>query len=168
MNRATRLHTAASGAALTVLLLAGCGGSGRSTGSDPSAPVSSSPAPAESTTTDTTKSKPPATASAIPGSYIDYDDYRSDPAIFDRGGDVVLFFHAGWCPTCQAAEANLTSQPVPDGLTIVKTDFDTMTELRQKYGVTVQHTFVQVDADGEQLAKWSGSTTAEEIADQVQ
>jgi len=80
----------------------------------------------------------------------------------------VLFFHASWCPTCQAAEANLTSQPVPDGLTVVKTDFDTMTELRQKYGVTVQHTFVQIDAGGAQLAKWSGSTSAAEIADQVQ
>jgi thioredoxin 1 len=169
MIRATRCPAAASAAALVVLLLAGCGGgAGSTTGSDLGDPVSASPAPDESTTSGARTPKPTATASVIPGSYIGYADYRRDAATFDREGDVVLFFHAGWCPTCQAAEANLTSQPVPDGLTIVKTDFDTMTELRQRYGVTVQHTFVQIDADGEQLAKWSGSTTAEEIADQVQ
>lgn len=43
-------------------------------------------------------------------------------------------------------------------------DFDTATDLRQKYGVTVQHTFLQIDAEGTELAKWSGSVTADEIA----
>ncbi len=49
-------------------------------------------------------------------------------------------------------------------MTIVVVDFDTANDLRQKYGVTVQHTFVQVDAEGNELAKWSGSVTADEVA----
>ena len=49
-------------------------------------------------------------------------------------------------------------------MTIVVVDFHTANDLRQKYGVTVQHTFVQVDAEGNELAKWSGSVTADEVA----
>ena len=40
-------------------------------------------------------------------------------------------------------------------------------ELKQKYGITTQHTFVQVDADGNEVAKWTGSLTADEIAEQT-
>ncbi len=46
---------------------------------------------------------------------------------------------------------------MPDGLTVVKVDYDTETDLRQQYGVTQQHTFVQVDESGAELAKWTGS-----------
>jgi thiol-disulfide isomerase/thioredoxin len=98
------------------------------------------------------------------GSYIDYAAYQQDPAKFAAGGDVVLFFNASWCPTCQAASANFSSQAVPNGLTVVSVDYDDNTALRQQYGVTVQHTFVQVDASGAQLAKWSGSTSFDQVA----
>ena len=56
---------------------------------------------------------------------------------------------------------------IPNGLTVVSVDYDEATELKQKYGVTVQHTFVQVSPDGSELAKWSGSTTASEIESKV-
>jgi hypothetical protein len=52
-------------------------------------------------------------------------------------------------------------------LTIVVVDFDTAMELRKLYGVTVQHTFVQIDASGEAITKWSGSTTIDEIVEQL-
>ena len=74
-----------------------------------------------------------------------------------------------WCPTCQETQKNLEADPaaIPAGLTIVKVDFDTSDELKRQYGVTTQHTFVQVDADGNELAKWTGSSTAEDIAGQT-
>ncbi len=78
----------------------------------------------------------------------------------------MLFFNASWCSTCQETRKNLEADPaaIPAGLTIVKVDYDNSDELKQKYGVTTQHTFVQVDADGNEIAKWNGSATAEEIA----
>lgn len=106
-----------------------------------------------------------AEAPSGPGSYIALTDYEADQSAY-ADTDVVLFFNAEWCSTCKIARDNIQSDlaAIPAGLTIVVVDFDTANDLRQKYGVTVQHTFVQVDADGNELAKWSGSVTADEIA----
>ena len=102
------------------------------------------------------------------GSFITLADYEGDKDTY-AGNDVVLFFNASWCSTCKEARENLEADPaaIPAGLTIVKVDFDDSDELRQKYGVTVQHTFVQIDSDGNELAKWNGSVTADEIASQT-
>jgi thiol-disulfide isomerase/thioredoxin len=123
----------------------------------PASPTSSAPASAEPT------DEVPDDA---PGTYITLADYEADRAKYDDG-DVVLFFNAQWCSTCKVARDNITADPaaIPSGLTIVTVDFDEATELKQRYGVTLQHTFVQIDAEGTELAKWSGSTTAEEIAE---
>jgi thiol-disulfide isomerase/thioredoxin len=104
-------------------------------------------------------------AAAAPGAYITLADYRGNEAMYGNG-DVVLFFHADWCPTCQATEEDLTENAaaIPAGLTIVKVDYDDSDELKQRYGITTQHTYVQVDADGNELAKWTGSTTSADIA----
>ena len=37
-----------------------------------------------------------------------------------------------------------------------KTSFDTETELKKKYSITYQHTYVQVDAAGNAVATWNG------------
>lgn len=74
----------------------------------------------------------------------------------------VLFFHASWCPTCRAADADISAKlsSIPAGLIIHKVDYDTATDLKKKYGVTYQHTFVQVDEKGEMITKWSGGDLA--------
>lgn len=102
------------------------------------------------------------------GSFITLADYEGSKDTY-AGNNVVLFFNASWCSTCKEARENLEADPsaIPAGLTIVKVDFDDSDELRQKYGVTVQHTFVQIDSDGNELAKWNGSITADEIASQT-
>lgn len=77
----------------------------------------------------------------------------------------VLFFHAKWCPTCRAAntefETNLDK--IPSDVVLFKTDYDTSSNLKTKYSITYQHTFVQVDALGKQLAKWNGGDINELI-----
>ncbi|MCA9361511.1 thioredoxin family protein [Candidatus Kaiserbacteria bacterium] len=93
-----------------------------------------------------------------------YEIYTPEKLAQATNGDVVLFFHASWCPTCRAAEASINETGVPDGLTILKLDYDRELELRQKYGVTVQHTFVQVDENGDLIKKWTGSPSATAIA----
>ena len=100
------------------------------------------------------------------GGYIDYADYRSDPQ-GHATGDVVLFFNATWGPTCQEATKNLQAADIPDGLTVVSVDYDSNLDLRKKYGVTTQHTFVQVGPGGEQVTKFTGSTTIPEIQSEL-
>lgn len=89
----------------------------------------------------------PIVATATQGAYVDY----SPTAIADAKGDTLLFFHATWCPTCRTLESDILSSGVPVGVTVIKVDYDTHQDLRQKYGVTVQTTFVKVDRAGEAL-----------------
>jgi thiol-disulfide isomerase/thioredoxin len=151
------------------MLLAACGASTSesvTSSTEPAAAVTSSAAPTSSEPAPTPTPEPTDAAPApAPGSYITLAEYEADKAAYDAG-DVVLFFNASWCSTCKIARDNLTADPaaIPDGLTIVTVDFDEATDLKQQYGVTLQHTFVQIGPDGAELAKWSGSVTAEEIA----
>jgi thiol-disulfide isomerase/thioredoxin len=70
---------------------------------------------------------------------------------------VVLFFAADWSPTCQAAldDINANGSRLKD-IAVVVVDYDKARELKSQYRVTVQHTFVQIDADGGKLAAWNG------------
>lgn len=74
------------------------------------------------------------------------------------GKKVVLFFHAGRCPSCRRAHKNITKHisELPGDVAVYKVDYDDSKELRQKYGVTSQHTFVEIDADHNLVARFSG------------
>lgn len=159
--------------ALTLLLglaLSGCSSDDTSQASVPasasSAPDNSS-ASAAPTPTEASSTAGGNVAAAAPGVFVDRAAYEADPVQFHAAGDVVLFFSAPWCPTCQASVNSLNTDGVPEGLAVVDVDFDTATDLRQEYGVTVQHTYVQVDESGQELAKWTGSISGEDIAEQT-
>lgn len=93
--------------------------------------------------------------------YQDYSPERASLASNDR--KVVLFFHASWCPTCKAAhQAFLEGQDsIPSDVLILKTDYDTQTDLKKKYDVNYQHTFVQIDSEGNQIQQWNGGDIKE-------
>ena len=93
------------------------------------------------------------------GSYETYAPEKIARANSEQ--DVVLFFRAGWCPTCRAVDADIKTNlsEIPTNLTILDVDYDNSTALKKEYGVTYQHTFVQVDGDGKLIKKWSGSPT---------
>jgi thiol-disulfide isomerase/thioredoxin len=94
-----------------------------------------------------------------------YQDYSADKLSLAQSGKVVLFFHAAWCPVCRSIESQIRADVSALGdVTILKVDFDTATALRQKYGVTTQYTFVQVDAAGNELGQWNASTLAQALA----
>ena len=99
-----------------------------------------------------------------------YEAYSSEKIALAATGDVVLFFHASWCPSCRGLNADIekNSSNIPDGLTILKTDYDKERELKKKYGVTTQHTLVQVDKDGNLIKKWSGGSKLENVVSQLQ
>ena len=88
-------------------------------------------------------------------SYITYDQYQASKDTY-ADSKVVLFFNATWCPDCRAINEALTSDPgkIPAGTTVVSVDYDQHADLRQRYGVTMQHTFVQVDAQGMATRTW--------------
>lgn len=100
------------------------------------------------------------------GEYLDYDESLLSRA---DSGNVVLFFHADWCPTCRALENHIinNAHKIPEGLTIMKLDFGAESSLRDKYDVVVQHTLVQVDSNGNQINKWIGGNTLETILRQI-
>lgn len=83
------------------------------------------------------------------------------PAAFadaKKDGKTILFFWATWCGTCAFLDDELKkrSSELPADLTILRTNYDTETDLKNKYGVVYQHTLVQVDKDGSEIKKWSG------------
>jgi len=155
-------------AAVLLLSLAACSSGSGSTAADPAAtpaPVTSN-TPAEPDSKPTPDGKKPSQPATVPGAFISYADYQADSSKY-AAGDVVLFFNATWCPTCQEAKGNLESTSIPEGLTVVSVDYDDNTDLKQEYGVTTQHTFVQIAPDGKELTKFTGSTTVDEIDSQL-
>jgi thiol-disulfide isomerase/thioredoxin len=118
------------------------------------APTAPDAAPAtETATTESTPTPeattPGATPGVLEGAYVEY----SNEAIAQAEGRVLLFFHAPWCPQCRSVESDIIAEGVPAGVTIIKVDYDSRQDLRQRYGVTLQTTFVEVDADGTELQK---------------
>ena len=106
----------------------------------------------------------------IPSSrYVEYSK-----TILDQSKDLrrVLYFYATWCPTCKVANEDFLANPnkIPEDVVLIRINYndpDTDAEekdLAKKYGITYQHTFVQIDAEGNQIAKWNGGQTEELIA----
>jgi thiol-disulfide isomerase/thioredoxin len=126
------------------LLLAGCASA---------APTAAPEAPSTGSPTASEPSEPNGSGSASDpdaaqaGAYVDYRDGIID----ETPGAKAIFFHASWCPQCRALEESILAGDIPDGLTIIKADFDSETDLRQEYGVTLQTTIVYVGDDGESL-----------------
>jgi thioredoxin 1 len=134
--------------------------------------------PATEETSETLPTEPSTTSQDIPTSNQEstptasvgsYEAYSADKIARAADGTVVVFFHASWCPSCRALNSNIESNrsEISAGVSILKTDYDSETELRQKYGVTTQHTLVQVDKDGNLIKKWSGGSTLDSIISQI-
>lgn len=101
---------------------------------------------------------PPATPATTSTALTRYLPYT--PAAFDaaKGMQRVLFFHATWCPSCRATDADIVKNlaRIPANVVIFRTDYDTQAALKKQYGITSQHTFVLVDGSGKALKKWAG------------
>lgn len=100
------------------------------------------------------------------GTYVEYG-----PGVVEGSKNTkrVLFFYASWCPVCKPADAEFRDKmgEIPAGVTVIRVNYnDPETDQAEKdlatqYGVTYQHTFVQIDQDGKALTKWNGGKLAE-------
>lgn len=83
----------------------------------------------------------------------------------------VLFFYANWCTTCRPVNADFLKNPnqLPDDVVVYRVNYrdsdtdESEKELAEKYKITYQHTFVQVNQQGEVIKKWNGGNLAELI-----
>lgn len=97
-----------------------------------------------------------------------------DQVTFDKYSQnkKVLFFYASWCPTCRPADSDFEKNKnnIPDDITVIRVNYndpdtdDAEKALASKYGVTYQHTYVQIDSQGKQIAKWNGGGLNELLA----
>ena len=98
--------------------------------------------------------------------YVEYSKSALNSATNNRR---VLFFYASWCPTCKPSDASFSANTseIPDDVTVIRVNYndpDTDQEekdLAKKYGITYQHTFVQIDGTGEEVTKWNGGQIEE-------
>jgi len=124
----------------------------------------------EAVTDEVAKPEQPGIQEAVEAGAGSYEAYSPQKIAMAETGEVVLFFHASWCPSCRALNTDIENNvgAIPAGVTILKTDYDKESELKKKYGVTTQHTLVQVDKDGNLINKWSGGSKLDNLLSQVQ
>ena len=107
---------------------------------------------------------------AAAGSSASFQEY-SPEAMSSATADetVVLFFHATWCSTCKLLADDITANAdsIPDDVQILLVDFDIATDLKQRHGVTLQHTLVQVDSNGDAIEQWHLTRTLGELLDSL-
>ncbi len=95
------------------------------------------------------------------GEYVSYGTGVLEKSSENRR---VLFFYANWCPTCRPADESFedNESKIPAGVSLVRVNYNDIeteqaeTDLAKKYGVTYQHTFVQIDEQGNEIVKWNG------------
>lgn len=100
--------------------------------------------------TSATQSRPSAKQAPVrQDAYVDFTQERYEELLGNR--PFALFFHAPWCPTCWAVEADILENiaELPEGAVIFKVDYDTATELKKTYNIVSQSVIVMVDSNGE-------------------
>lgn len=145
--------------------------------SQPSAkaePVMSQPTPGMApASTEPVQSQPTPTQSQaeqkVAGRYVEYSRSAYEEAAGKRR---VLFFYASWCPTCRTADPDIRANEgrLPGDLVVLRVNYnDPQTDEEEKalaktHAITYQHTFVQVDGQGNALARWNGGGFEELLA----
>lgn len=97
----------------------------------------------------------------IAPSYFIYSDHLLSQALEEKK-KVVLYFHAPWCTTCSSFDDELTKNfaELPSDTVVFRIDYDSASQLKQRYGVTYQHTLVLLDKNGNTMEMWIGGDLA--------
>lgn len=112
----------------------------------------------------------PVTSTASDGTVVEnskenYVDFSEETLLATADTKRIVFFHADWCSTCTFFEKQIKEQGVPENVTILKANYDRELELKSRYGVTVQSTFVLLDENGEVERTWPFASGLRSIQD---
>jgi methionine-R-sulfoxide reductase len=80
---------------------------------------------------------------------------------------ILLHFHADWCPTCVRQEKvlnGLARDPLLEGVSVYKVDYDHADELKRTYNVSSQSTLVAIDR-GVEVGRVLGKTSEADLRD---
>jgi len=99
------------------------------------------------------------------GPSVAYFTTEDEAMSMAKNARVVYFFAAGWCPNCRAAYQDIKTnfKAIPMDIKILFVNYDKAKDLKMKFGVTYQHTFVLLDGMGKPAKTWSGSATVAEL-----
>ena len=70
--------------------------------------------------------------------------------------------------TTKGTKSCFPAETAPEGLNVFKVDYDSSADLKAKYGVVSQHTFVEIDDNGTMVKRWFGSRNYSDILTQLQ
>jgi hypothetical protein len=106
--------------------------------------------------------------SSTTAQYLTYTTENFDSAkaaVATSGGRLLLYFHVDWSSVCVELDQDIAASvhDLPGDLIILRADFEEDTALRQAYDVQHEHTFVQVDSQGNKLTAWLASSNAGDI-----
>ncbi len=89
------------------------------------------------------------------------------PELVGKTERTILSFSATWCPSCQSFKKDIMEKraDIPAGVTVLRVDYDTYGDLKKKYGVRSQHTFVEVDKNGAPIKTVVGSADLKALID---
>ncbi|MFC5387312.1 TlpA family protein disulfide reductase [Aquamicrobium segne] len=116
------------------------------------APLVSLPAAAETAQTEESRAR-----------LVQYEPGVTDlAAIAAQETKAVVFFFATWCPNCILTLTELSEKwsDIEPDITVIIADYDTETDLKAKYGVTYQDTFVLLDKDANSAKLWNAGGVA--------
>jgi len=106
------------------------------------------------------------TADTAPGVYTAYD---ANAIAQSDAEHILLFFKASWCPSCRALDADIIAnlQKIPAGVEIYTVDYDTATNLKRQYGVTTQHSIIEITAGGTAQSGITHGLTLDDVLDTI-
>lgn len=87
-----------------------------------------------------------------------------------KHGKVILFFYASWCSACDSLDKDLQKNVdlIPPDMLIMKVNYDTEVELKQKYLITIQHALIHVDQSGNQVRGLQGQLQIDTLDELIQ
>ncbi len=94
-----------------------------------------------------------------------YLDYSQENISLAENHQVLLLFMADWCVSCKQLDIDILNNisTIPDEILILKVNYESDTQTKDKYQVDTPHTVVLIDNQGNELKRWIGSLTLDAL-----